>query len=985
MSRKHRRVFRVATLLSVLGAFGAVPALAQSQAVNGTIEGTIKDSSGGMLPGVTVTIQNLDTGESRVIVTDAKGLFRAPLLPLGSYKVAAELSGFKKYEQTGIPINAGASAVVNIVMEVGAMQEVVSVTADAAVVDLGKVDVGRNLGEREIHNLPLVSRNPYNYALLQPGVSGFENSEFGVPRFSANGSLLRINYQMDGNTNTQKDRAGLRLLPMSEVMISEVKVTTSGYAPEFGQTMGLVYNAITPSGTNRLKGDAAWRYRKTAFSAFPFFFTQPKTDANKPLDNVNTTTAGVGGPILRDKLFFFGGFERTYRDMPRLITITPADAAAVGLPSQPGSVPASQNVKFVLAKIDYRISDAHRLSTRFNWFQNGNPYNGGAGGTTAMERSFDFFDKMNSTSAQLISTWGPNLLNELRTQYAQRHQVRNSHDGSAPGLAVNITGSVGFGAATTGDETFEGISQVIDNFTIMRGSHSFKQGFDYQYVKDWVLTPLTQTYTFPTIADYLAAKSGAAPFGYSTFAQVIGDPRFDMSTNLFSAFWQDDWRLADNFKMLYGVRYDAYLYPKADPESPFEYSRNFKSQANNWGPRFGIAWTLGRNKDQVIRASTGVMYDQPLLAIYQNSIQQNGVPARTTVSVNGTQGGTRPAGANAVAFPNTYSDLPPGFTLPPQTITAPDPDLKLAYNIQNSAQYERGFGRSYHGSVAVVYNRGYNLPVITNINPINPIGTLADGRGLYSTASNTNTRLDPRFNVINVVQSPGTSTYHALMLTFGKRSSSGVQYDINYTYGKGVDNAPITGTLAVQGDQNRSDPRDLNRDKGPNALDTRHSLNGSIVARSQFHYGPALLQKILSDNQASIILQFNSGIPFTITSNRDLNGDGSGSDRPLFIGRNSVYLPARHNVDARLSRFIPLGGGRRVEISGEFKNIFNTVQVSSVRSQVQVDAAGNPILPIVFANAPVTTFTSIPTSGSDFVPSGGYEQRKFSLGFKFSF
>ncbi len=105
-------------------------------------------------------------------------------------------------------------------------------------------------------NLPLVSRNPYNFALLQPGVSGYENSEFGVPRFSANGTLLRINYQIDGNTNTQKDRAGLRLLPISEVMVREVKVVTSGYAPEFGQTTGLVYNVVTPSGTNQVRGNA---------------------------------------------------------------------------------------------------------------------------------------------------------------------------------------------------------------------------------------------------------------------------------------------------------------------------------------------------------------------------------------------------------------------------------------------------------------------------------------------------------------------------------------------------------------------------------------------------------------------------------------------------------------------------------------------------------------------------------------------------------
>ena len=266
MTASTRRWIRGAFALAAALALSAGPARAQSTAVNGTIEGTIKDASGGLLPGVNVVVHNTDTGTERVVVTDSNGIYRATLLPLGSYQISAELAGFKTLQQTQIPITAGSTAVINMTMEVGGVSEVVSVVSDAAVVDLGKIDVGRNLNEREIHNLPLVSRNPYNFALLQPGVSGFENSEFGVPRFSANGSLLRINYQMDGNTNTQKDRAGIRLMPMSEVAIGEVKVTTSGYAPEFGQTMGLVYNAITPSGTNKIRGDVSYRFRRTPFT-----------------------------------------------------------------------------------------------------------------------------------------------------------------------------------------------------------------------------------------------------------------------------------------------------------------------------------------------------------------------------------------------------------------------------------------------------------------------------------------------------------------------------------------------------------------------------------------------------------------------------------------------------------------------------------------------------------------------------------------------
>src|SRR5437764_9172402 len=168
------------------------------------------------------------------------------------------------------------------------------------------------MSDAEVHNLPLVARNPYNFALVQPGVTGIENVEFGVPRLAANGAAMRINYMIDGNTNTEKDRAGLRLLPMSEVMIQEVKVVTTGFAPEFGQTMGMVYNAVTPSGTNTFKGEASYLFRRKSFSAFPFFFqcatiaancpsldtviaaSGQTSDALKPDTRVDTGTADIG-------------------------------------------------------------------------------------------------------------------------------------------------------------------------------------------------------------------------------------------------------------------------------------------------------------------------------------------------------------------------------------------------------------------------------------------------------------------------------------------------------------------------------------------------------------------------------------------------------------------------------------------------------------------------------------------------------------------
>src|SRR5437868_11738028 len=270
---------RIAAFI-VLALALSTPAFAQSQGANGAIEGTVSDSSGGVLPGVTVTITNVDTGAERSVVSNEKGLYRAPLLPLGKYRVIAELQGFKKFEQTDITLSVGQTATVNATLSVGTVSETITVSStDIPALDIARIDIGHTMTDLEVHNLPLVARNPYNFALVQPGVTGLENVEFGVPRLAANGAAMRINYMVDGNTNTEKDRAGLRLLPMSEVMIQEVKVVTTGFAPEFGQTMGMVYNAVTPSGTNKFRGEGSYLFRRKPFSAFPFFFGCGSTTA----------------------------------------------------------------------------------------------------------------------------------------------------------------------------------------------------------------------------------------------------------------------------------------------------------------------------------------------------------------------------------------------------------------------------------------------------------------------------------------------------------------------------------------------------------------------------------------------------------------------------------------------------------------------------------------------------------------------------------
>lgn len=971
-------MFRILTafLLSVAVASSAA---AQSTATNGSIEGTIKDQQGALLPGVTVTITNIGTGDERIVVTNDRGIFRAPLLSLGTYRVTAELQGFKKFEQTGIQLSVGETAVINPSLAVGTVSETITVTADTPLLEVSRIDIGHTMSDQEVHTLPLVARNPYNFALVQPGVTGIENVEFGVPRLAANGAAMRINYQMDGNTNTEKDRAGLRLLPMSEVMIQEVKVITTGFAPEFGQTMGMVFNAVTKSGSNNFHGEGSYLFRRKPFSAFPFFFGctgvagtcgDAAAGSAKPETKVDTNTAAVGGPIVKNKLFFYTGWERTRRDLSSnsLITVPAATVSQLGLKAQPAAAPNVQTAKFLIAKSDYQVTPANRATIRWVQFHNDAPYNSG-GGINTLERATDFLDAMDSVAGQLVTSLGASKLNELRVQYAHRHQSSVGNSDSGAGPAVLISGVAGFGApvsatgqGSAGFDFKQNITQVVDNFTLIRGAHSYKVGFDWQHITDERTAAPQFIYTFPTTQAYLDAKAGVNPFSYTTMTQLTGELGFNMATNVFSLFVQDDWQLTSSLKVLYGLRYDLYKYPEGLAAAPLSQTQGFNIDRNNIGPRVGVAWSL--DERTLVRASTGIMYDQPILGGYEQALQLSGSPRAPLFTFN-------PTTAGAPGFPNRTSAA---GTVAQQSPWAVDPDFQVAHTWQSNVQVERSFGSDLTASAGFMYAKGDQLPVVTDVNLINPTGALGDGRPIFATAVNANTRRDPRFNHINQVQSIGDSTFKSMTLQASKRFTQGLTFNVQYSFGKGLDNTPLLTQLTVQAESGRSDPSNLDRDRGPNPLDMRHNFTGNVVYSSRNNSSKAIVRELLNGNEIGVLLQFNSGLPVNTPANLDLNGDGVTSDRPLGVARNALYLPVRKNMDLRYTRWIPIRGSVRGEIIAELKNVFNTQQLSGVTTTRTVDAAGNPA-----ATSPVFTDAYQYSNGS------GYEQRKLQLGIKVRF
>jgi hypothetical protein len=954
-----RIAFGVWLLLALAGG-----ALAQSQAVNGTIEGVVTDQSGAALPGVNVTIANLDTGDTRVVVTNSSGVYRAPLLPLGRYQVSAELQGFKKFEQQGLTLSAGQSVVINVMLSVGSLNEVVTVTGESPIAEPGKIDLGRTIGEAEVKNLPLVSRNPYNFAFLQANVTGYENNEFGVPRINANGSQMHTNYQIDGNTNTEKDRAGLRMLPVSEVLVREVKVITNGFAPEFGQTTGMVYNAITPSGTNALHGSASYRFKRNPMSERPFFLA---ATARKPDTEADDVTATLGGPIQRDKWHYYGAYEFVDRSLVtggQVITVSPADAQALGisLPSS-GVIPAHQRVHFGFGKTDYQLSPGSLLSVRYFGFKNFSPYNINAGLTT-VDRATDFTDRMDSASAQVVSTFGAGTLNELRVQYARRHQFR-TQGVSVDGPAITVSGKAQFGGARLGDgnsvgfDFTQGITQLIDNVTWMRGTHAFKTGVDAQWIADKRVRGDLFLYNFGSIADYLAAKSGANPYAYTNFQQQLGDVTASYDSAFYGLFVQDDWQIAPRIKLLYGVRYDLFKVPATRPFAANPYSQRFVIDKNNFGPRAGVAWALNSAATTVLRASVGLMYEPPLLDFYDNAILNNGDPKSYNI------GPLLPTATGAPAFPASLASPPPGFTLPRQSINAVDEAFRTQTAWLSNVQIERALSSDFSVNAGYVNAIGRNLPVLIDINVTPTSNTLPDGRPIFSAA-----RVNPTFDRINMFKSIGESTYNAFTAGLTKRMTHGWMAQVAYTLARGVDNAPLTGTYVVGSQDDRvSDPTNVDHDRGVTPFNQTHTLAVSTVIAPHIA-GAGVGAMLINNNQVGVIFQANSGLPFNIRSNLDLNFDGVLNDRPLGLERNSGRLGRVLNVDLRYSRFVPVAGRWRAELFFEAKNLFNTENVMSVNRVVPTDATGG------------LTASSLPAV---FPRTSGYDQRIMQVGFKFAF
>lgn len=896
---------------------------AQTQSNTGQIEGIVSDSTGAAVPGAEVRLRNVETNLTRSLTTDNSGFYQAALLPIGVWDVAVTATGFAPYRQTGVQLSTGQVLSVNIKLELASTSTEVTVAANAALIETSQVSTSRSVNEVDIENLPNLSRSELNFAFLQPFTNGNRPREYEAPRLDMGGLARRLNYQVDGFQNSTTQQKSFRVIIFSTAALQETQILTFGANAEYGRTGGGVVNNIIKSGTNEFHGQASWVTSRKAWNARPF----GAREGIKPHGNVWVGT--VGGPIQKDRLFFFLGYEASKRAFPQSLGFTSetqrANAARLGFTGEELDVlPSDFNPQLWLLKLDWRPSERRSFSLRGNTFRE--LFNArDPGGLTVLSSSNGAIFNEFAIAGSYIEVFSPRLVNEFRGQIADRFTRRRPVvSPTAQTLpTTTVSGVATFGYPTGLTANREKIVEFSDNLLFQANRHQWKGGFNVvvspltfedQMNATFLFGGLTASGSRPAVSaidQYLLTRQGAIdpatgrPYTYTQLTVNYGERVLNYHQVYYGAYFQDQWRAVRDLTLNYGVRWETVTPPEGDPLAPYPLSAlPFRRDANNFAPRFGFAWAPKGSTTTVIRGSYGIHFDAPQGNYYRDALSNN-ARRQVTVQISGSSAG-------APVYPY-FPASPAGLTAVRPSLTVISPDLAWMYAQQVQVGVQRALTKDLSLSVTYAFLRGTKIPVAQNINLL-PVATglLADGRPVYGTA-----RVDPAFNNISMIHSAGNSNYNGLGTNLNKRLSKGVQFNLSYTWGHALDNAPETGISG--GSEQPQDTFNRRAEYGNSLTDVRHTLNGSAVFRPRFK------NRILDNNQLAFFFFARSGTTYDVRSGTDLNRDSVNNDRPLFFGRNTGKGPASTQWDVRYSRtFRFKERSKRLEFTAEAANVFNT-------------------------------------------------------------
>jgi hypothetical protein len=947
----------------------AIPFSAFAQSSNGSIAGTVTDDAGGVLPGVTISAVNTATGMSRTSISNAAGHYEVPLLPPGTYSIASELSGFQPLKYPHIVVNVGTESTVNFKLKQG-VAESVTVTAAAPLVDTSRTAVTSVVGERAIQNLPTNGRSFIDFALTTPGV--VRDVRAGDISFAGQrGTLNSLVIDGANNDNTffgqSLGRTGSGRAPyqFSQDAVKEFQVNTNSYSAEYGRAGGAVINVVTKSGTNEFHGTAFDFLRDRRYNANDYINTIQSPPRVKGPYHFDQYGFSLGGPIVSDKHFFFTNYDaqRNSIDNPILLGVSalqvPADAASQAgyqkVLALSNTYQKTQNQDVFLLKTDSELFTNDHLSLRYNRqkftggnFENGNSSNAlGHTGDSLVQT--DTFALSNST---ILSN---SLFNEVRAQYAKDSEPgkANSADPEAQ-INQNSIRVINIGRNTFSPrETTIKRHQIADTLNDVIGRHAVKVGFDVNQDKILNYFPgnFFGSYSFASLADFQNGK--AASFLQAFAGPGTTGPITHPDMTEYAAFVHDEWQFNSQLTINAGLRYDFQKIAQPSVRNPDAQlaaaginTAEVPEDHNNIAPRLGFAWTPNTASRTVVRGGYGIFYGRTPAIMIGTAHSNNGINVQT---LNFT-------GALIPTYPNIYSSIPTGVTLPKPTIFAFDPNFQNPKVQQGSLGIERGLTNDIAVSVTYQYVKGSDLPRTIDINVSNPttvtvpVVSAATGASLGSATFTRYTgRPFTNFARILQFQSSANSEYNGLTVDIQKRFSNNWQMRLAYTHSKVRDDKP-DATAVVPGTDDAKyaqDPLNLHGDWAPgdNDVPNRVVLSGVWSLDSYSEHMGGASRAIFGGWTISGIASWQSGQPYSAVVNTDINNDGNArNDRAPGFARNSFRLPSQFSLDPRVTKEVGLFAGARVQLIAEAFNLLNRSNVNGVRNTYYAvtNAAGVP-------------------------------------------
>ncbi len=949
---------------------------AQSRATTADLVGVVTDSSQAVLPGVTVTATNADTNLTRSATTDDAGRFALPALPPGVYNLRAELGGFAAQTREQLTLHLGDSLIIDFVMPVAGQSERVTVTGDAPVVDTQRTAVATVVTQRQIEDLPINGRNFISFSVITPGVSTDQTPQQGASATSgltfAGQRARSNNITVDGLDNNDSIIGSVRAV-FSQEAVREFQVLTNSYSAEFGKATGGVVNIVTKSGTNMTSGNAFLFFRDESLNAknhFEKFRPDGEAiDRDKAPYSQKQFGGTLGGPIVKNRTFYFASFERldvrasnfvTIDDTAQVLVPTPAGSVPVGtaaqilqrsgFPLETGDVPYDLWSNAFMGKVDHQFTPNQSLTLRYTYGDGLNENIEPFGGQVARSRAAALDSKDHMFTASQTSVLSSRWVNELRFQFARRDQLVRSLDPTCDGECdredeggptVELIGVASVGRQRfTPQPRLNDRYQILDTISFYTGRHQLKAGFDFNYIDHKVQSlPLHfgGRYIFSPFTAAQSQALGLPPIPLSSiqafalgiparYVQGYGDASVLYGYKDLSLFVQDDWRVTDRLTVKAGLRYQNQYWPDFTYTVSGYPTYGIPKDNNNVAPRLAAAWDPKGDQRTSIHGAYGLFFDNHITSVVGIARGINGDDKVRTLVVG------PPTSVTAWRLPGRK--LPQPAAAFPSLEISIDPGMETPYAHHASAGIDRQLPGEMSLSANFVYVRGSKQLGTIDYNPtvaaLGPNRRPEDINGIPLTSA-----------PILQYTSFGETWYRGLTVAVTKRFTDRYQFLASYTLSKAEDNSTDYQTAFIAQDNGRG--RDPNDPTGlPIGFDP-DSERGLSTQDQRHRFVLSGLYVLPGAVQVSSIITLGSGRPFNILAGVDLNQDGDGGsfpadrartnplDQASSVARNVGEMPTQATVDLRVSRRFNVS---RIKIDGLFEvfNLFNRTNYIDVNN-----------------------------------------------------